>query len=141
MDEKRPYSKKETSDIWLIPSEQGYKDRKMAKWQGFILSDHAELVQKRKKKQKKTPYSKSKQSLEVVSSILKEAYMFHKKIDVQVDVLENGYYTDKCVGYVLGVDQTLVYIQTETTLLPIPLESIRCVTFSSSNEKWFKKET
>lgn len=24
--------------------EEGYKDRKMAKWQGFILSDHSDLI-------------------------------------------------------------------------------------------------
>ena len=140
MDRKESFSKQATQDVWLVPSEQGYKDRKMAKWQGFILSDHSELIQKKANEQKKNPSPKARQSLEVVSCILKEAYISHKKVVLQIDVIENGDYVDEWEGSILGIDQDLLYIQTKATLQTIQLAQIRSVDFSDSNPKWYTRD-
>ena len=45
----------------INPHLSGYKDRKMAKWQGLILSEHSEAVNQLNEKNKKRTIEKEKQ--------------------------------------------------------------------------------
>ena len=47
----------------MTSNQSNYNDRKMAKWQGFVLSDHAELLQK-------SDNIKKKQSLNIGMNLL-----------------------------------------------------------------------
>lgn len=51
----------------INPRMSGYNDRKMAKWQGLILSEHSEAMNQSKEKNKKINDQKEKQSLENIS--------------------------------------------------------------------------
>lgn len=120
-------NQKEEEDVWIIPSEMGYKDRKMAKWQGFILSDHAELMRKNERERKKEILPKEKQSLETISSLLKQAYMRKIKVFIQMDFIENGLYLEDIAGYIAGSAASSVYIQTADDFVAADLHCIRHV--------------
>lgn len=123
-------------DIWITPSEMGYKDRKMAKWQGFILSDHLELTKENDAKRKRGYPPKEQQSLEQISSLLKQAYLSQKNLIIQMNVIENDLYKENHYGIIAGINHHFIYIQTEHNLVPIELENIRHVDLGSS-KKWY----
>ena len=134
---EKVYTKEE--DIWIIPRHMGYKDRKMAKWQGFILSDHADMVLEIEQKRKKDVVPKEKQSLETVSSLLKEAYLTKQKILVQMDFIENGLYPEDLTGFVVGTRGKHIYLQTKTEFMVTELACIRHVQLDT-RKKWFKED-
>ncbi len=43
-------NKSKEKNILINPNTTGYRDRKMAKWQGLILSEHNEFVKEEKRK-------------------------------------------------------------------------------------------
>jgi len=138
-DKQRKDQDQTEEDIWIIPSENGYKDRKMAKWQGFILSDHADLVRENEAKRKRGLPPKEKQSLEVISSLLHQAFVYRKQVFVQMDYIENGLYNENYSGCVTGMKSHWVYIQTIEDVIAAEWEAIRHVEIASGN-KWYKIE-
>lgn len=119
----------------ISPAELGYKDRKMAKWQGFILSDHADLV-KEKKNQLVEHTAKEPQSLAVISDFLQRSFAYGHRIAVQLDFITNGSYEPDIIGMVTGYEQEKIYVQTDEELVVIDLSLIRHVEYLSST-KWF----
>lgn len=124
----------------FVPTQQGYNDRKMAKWDGFILSDHAELQNKAAAKRHKVNMPKEEQSLIVVSEHLNQAFSQKCPVCIQLDVVADGLYGEDITGTVCGFDEEQIYIQTADDRIAVELESIRHVSFLSM-VKWFKQDS
>ena len=123
----------------FIPAQQGYQDRKMAKWQGFILSDHAELQKKHAAIRHKVNEPKVKQKVEDISECLSHAFSKKLSVTLQTDILENGLYKDDITGTVSGFEDNLIYIRTDSDYVVVELESIRHISILSTS-KWFKSD-
>lgn len=121
----------------INPHLSGYKDRKMAKWQGLILSEHSEAVNQLKENNKKRVSEKEKQSLEIISELIAYSYFQKKAVSVQVDCLFDGHYEDDIIGIVCGYYEDTIYIQTESELVVCELNLIRNVE-KNEEKKWFK---
>lgn len=122
----------------INPFEEGYKDRNMAKWQGFILSDHTDLLNE--KWQSSVPHSaKEKQSLSVVSEFLQRSFAYGHHLAIQLDFIVDGTYEPDILGVVTGYEQQLIYVQTNDEIVVIDVSLIRHITLLSST-KWFKSD-
>lgn len=121
----------------INPRLSGYNDRKMAKWQGLILSEHNEAVNQLKENNKKITIEKEKQSLEIISELIAYSYSQKKTVSIQVDCLFNGHYEDDLIGIVCGYHEDNIYIQTEDKLVVCELNLIRNVEINEE-KKWFK---
>lgn len=119
---------------WISPSDIGYKDRKMAKWQGFILSDHADMIRQAERQKEILP--KEKQSLERISFLAKEAYVSQKRVFIQLDFIENGQFSEDIEGFISGIDACMLYVQTKTDYIVTELECVRHIELDSS-PKWY----
>lgn len=121
---------------WIIPEEAGYKDRKMAKWEGFILSDHTEWLETVDAYQKRDRSPKERQSAELISQRLEHSFEQKRFIAIQLDFVENGQYEDDVAGVVKGFENHSVHIQTQEDFVSIAFDLIRHVSFPDSG-KWF----
>lgn len=121
----------------INPRMSGYNDRKMAKWQGLILSEHSEAMNQSKEKNKKINDQKEKQSLENISKLIAYSYSQKKTVSIQVDCLFNCHYEDDLIGIVCGYHEDTIYIQTEDELVVCELNLIRNVE-KNEEKKWFK---
>lgn len=122
----------------INPNTTGYRDRKMAKWQGLILSEHSELIKEEKRKRGKVIIKKEKQTVEVIYHLIDNSYSQKKVIAIQLDCLFNGRYEDDIVGVVAGYYENYVYIQTrESGIVVCELDLIRNVEEYEST-KWFR---
>lgn len=121
----------------INPHLSGYKDRKMAKWQGLILSEHSEAVNQLNEKNKKRTIEKEKQSSKTISELIAYSYSQNKTVSVQVDCLFDGHYEDDLIGIVCGYHEDNIYIQTEDKLIVCELNLIRNVE-KNEEKKWFK---
>lgn len=123
---------------WIIPAKAGYKDRKMAKWEGFILSDHTEMIQALDKHRKKKRPPKEKQSARTVSDHLKRAFETKQPVAIQMDFIRNGEYEEDIVGVISGFENGQIHIQTEDDFVAIEFELIRNVAFPETM-KWYDR--
>lgn len=131
-------NKKEDEIIIRNPVSSGYKDRKMAKWQGLILSEHNEILNEEKTKNRKINREKEKQSLEKISESIEYSYKQKAIIAIQLDCLFNGKYENDIIGIVSGYFEKNIYIQTiESQLIVCEFELIRNVE-EYNLSKWFK---
>ena len=121
----------------INPQLSGYKDRKMAKWQGLILLEHSEALNQSKENNKKIHSGKEKQSPETISELLAYSYSQSKTIAVQIDCLFNGQYEEDITGIVCGSHEENIYIQTEATVVVCDFNLIRHVE-KNEEKKWFK---
>ena len=126
-------SEKENKQISSF--KEGYQDRKMAKWQGFILSDHSDLIRQEKEQQIK-PMAKEKQSLSVISDYLHRSFAYGHQLTVQLDFIVDGFYEPDIIGVVTGFDNHLIYIQSDEESVVIDLSLIRHVEILPSS-RWF----
>ncbi|MBG9980695.1 hypothetical protein HZY91_06320 [Facklamia sp. DSM 111018] len=84
-------------------------DRGMVKWQGFILSEHSEVLRELTEQYSEC-YEPPVQQVEYeIEQRLKMAYIQHLRIQVILNFLENGRYF-YCTGYVLGYDGEDIWI-------------------------------
>lgn len=125
-------------DIVINPITSGYVDRGMAKWQGLILSEHNETVQKDNEKNRKVNIEKEKQSAEEIYRLIDYSYSQKTIVAIQLDCLFNGKYQDDIIGVVFGYYENSIYIKSiESELVVCELELIRNIT-EYSITKWFK---
>ncbi|SDQ02581.1 hypothetical protein LHA31_12310 (plasmid) [Carnobacterium viridans] len=125
-------------NIIINPNTSGYVDRKMAKWQGLILSEHTETVNDKKKNNRKVNIEKEKQSVDVIYSLIDFSYSQKVMVSIQVDCLFNGSYQDDIIGVVFGYLDNNIYIQTiDSGLVVCELELIRNIE-NHKQKKWFK---
>lgn len=131
-------NKSKEKSVIINPNTSGYIDRKMAKWQGLILSEHSEMVKEEKRKSRKVNIEKEKQPEEVIYQLIDYSYSQKVMIAIQLDCLFNGNYEDDIVGVVAGYYETYIYIQTiESGLVVCELDLIRNVE-EYETTKWFK---
>ena len=130
---------KEEEHILINPNTSGYADRGMAKWQGLILSEHNELVQKEKKASEKVNMKKEAQPTEYLYQLIHYSYSQKRPIRIQMNQVINGMYEEDIVGVVGGFFQDTIYIQsTPSTLIEVNVESIRNIE-ESTLIKWYRE--
>lgn len=127
---------KKEINLKISPTEQGYKDRKMAKWQGFILSDHADLL-KQKKNELVEYAAKEKQPLSVISESLHHSFTYKQGVAIQLDFIVDGSYEPDIIGIVTGFESEKIFVQTDAELIIIDLTLVRQVEVLSAT-KWFR---
>ena len=130
------YQKK--GNVYYTPDELGYQDRGMIKWQGFLLSDHNEQM-KEEGKDRAFVAPKLLQSFEKRATVLSNAYYLKREVAIQMNILENAHYQKDIIGYVLGVDDNQIFLQTEDKIQMLSMDTIRNVQITDST-KWFKKD-
>ncbi|WP_027109207.1 hypothetical protein [Lacticigenium naphthae] len=123
----------------IDPTKEGYQDRGMKKWEGFILSDHMEMKQQYDKKEAFVAEAKPKQELEEMAIMLQQAYAQRKTVAIQTDFIVNGQYEADVVGIVTGFHAQTIYVQTAEDLIAIELELIRNVEIPT-HKKWYLQE-
>lgn len=132
---------KDEAVTWMIPAKEGYQDRKMAKWMGFILSDHYELIQGKKKTEeaKLGVEAKEEQDPETIQAYLSHSYQTKQALRLQLNYIENGRYQEDSIGYVAGFSQNMVYLKTKDDLLVIDSQLIRHAEPLEA-KKWFDRD-
>lgn len=131
--------RKKEKDIIINPNTSGYVDRGMAKWQGLILSEHNELVQKEKKGSENVNVQKENQPTEHIYQLIHYSYSQKRPISIQMNQVINGVYEDDIRGVVYGFFQDTVYIQKESKeLKKLTLPDIRHVE-ELSFIKWYQE--
>lgn len=116
--------------------DKNYHDRKMAKWQGFVLSDHAEMMQKSTKTKTKLNLPKEKQTPEIISETIFQAFLTKKQLLIQMEFLLNGLYEDDLMGVVVGQEENNLYLQTHSELIVIESALIRYAEICESRKWW-----
>lgn len=126
------------NNITINPNTSGYIDRKMAKWQGLILSEHIEKVIESEKVSKKNIIQKEKQPSENIYELIDYSYSQKKTIAIQMDLLFNGKYEEDIIGVVCGFFQEYIYIQkNDSDVVICDLGLIRNIE-EYALMKWFK---
>lgn len=125
--------------VTFTPDQLGYKDRGKMKWQGLILSDHAEAVQSMFKSDSVHPEAKNVMSQVDISEMLLQAYLIKVPVNIQSNILQNGHYRPDINCIVKGIADNRIILELKgrktTTCL---LEDIRNVEFADVNE-WYEK--
>ena len=116
-----------------------YKDRKMAKWNGFILSEHTEQIKKVNKQLRKVNEPRPKQTEQEISNCIYNSFRQNRPISIQMDILFNGLYEDDIVGVVTGFEAENIYIQTNDETVFCDITLIRNIQ-ESQTIKWFKED-
>lgn len=124
-------------NCYYTPDELGYHDRGMVKWQGFLLADHHELMET-KAKEMEPAAVKPQQSEEECSAFLADAFHSKWKIDLQLNILEDGCYLKVAQGHVLAIEEGMIFLETELGMQSVPLDLIRHASRTDST-KWYKK--
>lgn len=123
----------------INPNTSGYSDRKIAKWQGLILSEHNELTSEKNKRSKKINLKKDRQEEEQVYELIDYSYSQKKVVVVQVDCLFNGKYEDDIEGVVCGYFHENIYFQKENSEVVVcDIGLIRHIEVEKTI-KWYKK--
>lgn len=123
-------------DIIIDPTKENYQDRKMAKWMGFILSDHTEAIKANETEEKKVISRKNRQSGDVISSHLSHAYAHNLSVSIQLNFISGGEYEEDIEGKVKGFEDGFVYVKTADDFLSITFSLIRHVELLNT-DKWF----
>lgn len=132
------HDKSEEKNKVIDPNTSGYVDRKMAKWQGLILSEHAELLKEEKRTKEKIAKEKEKQASKEIYSLIDDSFSQKGMIAIQLDCLFNGQYEEDIVGVVCGYYENSIYIQTiDAEVVVCELELIRNVE-KAETPKWFR---
>lgn len=126
--------------IQYTPDQLGYKDRGKMKWQGLMLSDHAESLHKMAVNESNaTVAAKPKQSITEISEILAEAYLAKKPIAIQANLLQNGSYIQDVPCMVSGTYDDKIFLMLKNKrIVHTTLEAIRHIEFIES-DIWFQK--
>lgn len=121
----------------INPNTSGYIDRKMAKWQGLILSEHAEILKEEKINNRKVNIEKEKQSVETIYRLIDRSFSQKVMVTIQLDCLFNGNYQDDIIGVVFGYHENNIYVQTvDTEIVVCEIDLIRNIS-EIKVKKWF----
>lgn len=121
----------------INPQAAGYIDRKMAKWQGLILSEHTESLKVLNQKNKKVNKEKEKQPEELISHFIDYSFSQKKPISIQMNYVINGLYEEDIIGVVAGYVENNLYVETTTSEIVVcSLDLIRHVDEFKA-PKWF----
>ena len=127
----------EEKNMIINPNISGYVDRKMAKWQGLILSEHTETLKEEKINNRKVKIEKDKQSVETIYGLIDHSFSQKVMVTIQLDCLFNGNYQDDIIGVVFGYHENNIYVQTvDTEIVVCEIDLIRNIEVSKV-KKWF----
>ncbi|WP_156098829.1 hypothetical protein [Carnobacterium inhibens] len=127
----------EEKNMIINPNTSDYVDRKMAKWQGLILSEHTEILKEEKINNRKVNIEKEKQSVESIYGLIDHSFSQKVMVTIQLDCLFNGNYQDDIIGVVFGYYENNIYVQTvDTEIVVCEIDLIRNVEVSKV-KKWF----
>ena len=125
--------------VKFTPDQLGYKDRGKMKWQGLILSDHAEAVHSMFKSDSVHPEAKNVISEVDISEMLLQAYLMKVPVNIQSNILQNGHYKADINCIVKGVADNRIILELKgRKTITCLLEDIRNVEFADVNE-WYEK--
>lgn len=112
--------------LQLNPDQLNYHDRGKMKWQGLLLSDHTEALQRIKHQQKNfIPHQPQLSLMEITQQL---AFVYHKQqpVLVQTNFLTLDQNLQSFTGLVSGTDAGDIYFTLKNgRILQIPLENIR----------------
>lgn len=123
----------------VLMNTSNYKDRKMTKWNGFILSEHTEQIKKVNKHLRKVNEPRPKQTEQEISNYIYNSFRQKRPISIQMDILFNGLYEDDLVGIVTGFEAENIYIQTNDETIFCDIILIRNIQ-ENQMVKWFKED-
>lgn len=127
----------EEKNMIINPNTSGYVDRKMAKWQGLILSEHTEILKEEKINNRKVNIEKEKQSVETIYGLIDHSFSQKIMVTIQLDCLFNGNYQDDIIGVVFGYYENNIYVQTvDTEIVVCEIDLIGNIEVSKV-KKWF----
>lgn len=127
----------EEKNIIINPNTSGYVDRKMAKWQGLILSEHTEILKEKKINNRKVNIEKEKQSVETIYRLIDHSFSQKVMVTIQLDCLFNGNYQDDIIGVVFGYHEDNIYVQAvDTEVVVCEIDLIRNIE-ETKVKKWF----
>ena len=125
--------------VTFTPDQLGYKDRGKMKWQGLILSDHAEAVRSMFKSDSVHPDAKNVMSEVDISEMLLQAYLMKVPVNIQSNILQKGHYKPDVNCIVKGVADNRIVLELKSGARSVCLiEEIRNVEFADVNE-WYEK--
>lgn len=114
-----------------------YNDRKMLKWQGFLLSEHNQQLEYLNALNQNPPLRKPRQSLEEITQSLAFSYLEHRLVLIQLNEKEDGNYRSDLEGIVRGFDEECAYLYTLTGIFHFSIGEIRNVVVPNIT-KWYK---
>lgn len=115
--------------IRLTPDQMAYQDRGKMKWQGLLLSDHSEALNKTKLVQEETnPLTLTKISTIEVSKILSIAYQNKHPVYFQTYTLTKDHHFQDFKAIVAGSqDNKIYFLLKNERLINVSLENIRSI--------------
>ena len=112
----------------------GYSDRGMMKWGGFVLSEHSQLNEEEEKRRNRDYPPKPMMTEEEIQAVLFSAIQKNKPVSIQTTKIDkNGRHSPDCVGLVLGGDGNFLSVGSER----IDFYEIRHIALLN-REKWWK---
>lgn len=112
----------------MKPEQLDYQDRGKMKWQGLLLSDHSEALNKSALIEKKKHVNPSypRQSILEISEQLATAYQNNYPLFVQTNTLNNNQELECFIALVVGSEASDIYFTLKNNqLIMTPLENIR----------------
>lgn len=101
-----------------------YNDRKLAKWQGFMLPEHGNELREHRNNRKEV-LKREQQSLEIIMNRLAMSYHYKKKITIQMNELDNGNFAKDIMGMVIGFTDEAIVMLIDEKRIGIDAEKIR----------------
>ena len=109
-----------------------YNDRGMMKWQGLILSEHREVLDRLKEQYTREYIPPIQMETDEIQAILRTAYLEHYKVWIALNQIDpNGIYFEM-EGSIRGFDGNDVMVDEEC----VRLDSIRAIEFVERLKFW-----
>jgi hypothetical protein len=110
-----------------------YNDRKMKKWQGFMLTEHNAELRKQKENSKEIVQRKQ-QDLSEITSLLEHSYKYKTILSIQLNITENGNFSKDLVGFIGGYDEEYLYLVSKHKQHRITVAQIRNIVVQSKRK-------
>ncbi|MGJ8730932.1 hypothetical protein ACRW9N_10735 [Listeria aquatica] len=111
-------------------------DRGIKKWQGFILSEHNEQLER----QHIRDSWKSEMDTEEIEQVLSEALLRQDRIKVQKksDTYDPDQAPEPIIcGRIAGIDAGILVLRTDSGIVPVSVEMIHHVENVRGDAKWY----
>lgn len=114
-----------------------YNDRKMKKWQGFILAEHGTALTESNRMKQQIVKEKELLTDQEIGAVLDEAFRRQLPVNIQLNCKENGLFKADIVGVIQGFEDEFIYVATMSGTEAIERSLIKNVE-SAVNKKWYQ---